>query len=82
MYIDTFETVIEGVPCMIGVKEYEPGSDHYTYGHPDQAELGWAEEFRFDVLKLNGRPFPWLSAQVCDVVADDVLKEFLDRHAD
>lgn len=79
MYIDTFEFQVEDVPCLIGVKEYTPGSDDYTYGHPDQAELGRAEDFQFDVLKLNGRPYPWLSAQVCDVIAERVMKEFLSR---
>lgn len=79
MYIDTFDTTIYGVPCIIGVIECTEGFEARTWGHPDEAEPGEPPSITFDVLKLNKRPYPWLADQVDEFVLPRIEAEIKAR---
>ena len=63
-YIAEIEHHICGIPCLIGVLEYEGYVPAYINGPPENcypAEGGYGE---YEILDTKGRPAPWLEKKM------------------
>jgi len=65
-FLTVFDTRVAGIPCQIGVLNYErhaPMSAHQA--HSDLEFYGYSE-VDYVVLDRRGRPAPWLQRKVDD----------------
>lgn len=71
-YLALIEARIAGIPCLIGVTEFDPGTPAYTRGHPDnwmEADPGYCN---WDVLDRKGRIAPWLAKKLDPKASDEI----------
>jgi hypothetical protein len=72
-----FETRVCGIPCIVEILNYEPYSEGYFSGLPEQCydSTGGCSEWR--LLTLKGKPSAWLenkmSAQTRKQIDDEVF---------
>ena len=63
-YIAEFETRIAGIPCIIGVLDYNHVPGTYSYNAASDMDYkGWTD-FSFDVLDRRGRVAGWLEKKL------------------
>lgn len=65
-YLITFESTVSGIPCQIGVLDYEPLVKGRYSGAPENCypdEGGYGE---YDVLDRRGRRALWLEKKITD----------------
>lgn len=58
-YLDSFESRIAGIPCLIGVTSLKSVPGNSGADNPDDY-YGYTE-FEYDVLDRAGSPAPWLA---------------------
>lgn len=71
-YIAELDYEIDEIPCVIGVTHYEPYVPAYISGPPEDCypdEGGYSE---WEVLKLSGRPYPWLENRMTDEIISHI----------
>lgn len=77
-YITEIETRISGIPCLIGVTEWEAYRSGYTSGPADRcydAEGGCGS---WEVLDRRGRPAPWLERKLTEKEESRIEQEVFD----
>ncbi|HAZ61056.1 MAG TPA: hypothetical protein DCY89_05725 [Gammaproteobacteria bacterium] len=60
------ETTVSGVPCIVGVLDYEPYQPAFRGGPLDSARAPGGGCGVWAVLDRRGRPAPWLEAKLTD----------------
>ena len=76
-FLTVFDTRVAGIPCQIGVLNYErhaPMSAHQA--HSDLEFYGYSE-VDYVVLDRRGNPAPWLQNKVSD--DSDILAEIQEQ---
>ena len=61
-----FRSRARGIPCVVDVTYYNPGSPANLSGHPDSWYAPESAEVEVDLLDRRGRPAPWLTAKMSD----------------
>lgn len=79
-YIDTFDARVAGIPCQIGVIEFDRVPADRSANNP-QDYYGYTE-CEFDVLDRNGRPALWLERKMTDGDRFAIEDKIADRFAD
>jgi len=59
-YIAEIETRVAGIPCIIGVTEYERVKGSYSYNAPSDMDYYGYTESDWELCDRRGRPAPWL----------------------
>lgn len=65
-YIDEVETRVAGIPCLIGVIEYESVGGSYDYHAASDCDYYGYTESSWIVLDRRSRPAPWLAKKLTD----------------
>lgn len=63
-YIAEIESRVAGIPCLIGVIDWEAYSPAYTSGPPDRCYESEGGYGSWEVLDRRGRPAPWLERKM------------------
>lgn len=73
MYIAEIKTRVAGIPCIIGVTEYN------SVAGDSRADSDWDyngyTDCEWEVLDRRGRPAPWLTKKVTDEDEAEIEKE-------
>ncbi len=69
-----FRSRVRGIPCIVDVTYYAPGSPAKLSGHPDSWEPAAPEDIEVDLLDRRGRPAPWLAAKMSDADWESVYE--------
>jgi len=80
-----FRSRARGIPCIVDVTYYDPGSPAKLSGHPDSWEPSDPEDIEVDLLDSRGRPAPWLTAKMSDADWAAVYESaitFMERRRD
>lgn len=70
-YIAEIETRVAGIPCIIGVEEYQPGS----YDRSCDSDMDYYGYTEWQVLDRRGRPAPWLARKLTREIERDIEQE-------
>ena len=79
MYIAEIETRVAGIPCLIGVIEYESTAGSYNYHAASDCDYYGYTESSWTVLDRRGRPATWLAKKLTDKDQNRIDEE-LTRH--
>lgn len=63
-YIAELDSRVAGIPCRIGVIEYERHRGSFSYNAPSDLDYHEYTEMDFDVLDRRGRPAAWLERKL------------------
>lgn len=63
-YIAEIETRVAGIPCIIGVTEYNSTSGSYSYNASSDMDYYGYTESEWEVCDRRGRPAPWLARKL------------------
>ena len=77
-YIAEIETRVAGIPCIIGVTEYECVKGSYSYHAASDLDYYGYTECEFDVLDRRGRPAPWLERKLTDKITREIEQEIAE----
>lgn len=64
MYIAEIESRVAGIPCLIGVIDWEAYVPAYTSGPPDRCYPSEGDCGSWEVLDRRGRKAPWLERKM------------------
>ena len=65
-YIAEIESMVSGIPCLIGVTEFSSVRGSYSYNAPSDMDYYGYSESEWDVLDRRGRPAAWLERKLTD----------------
>lgn len=74
-YIAEIESRVCGIPCIIGVVDYEAYVPAYISGPPENCYPSEGGEGDYEILDRRGRPAPWLAKKMTANDEDRVLAE-------
>jgi hypothetical protein len=74
-YLAEIETRVAGIPCIIGVTEYQEGSGDY-WCDSDMDYYGYSD---WVVCDRRGRPAPWLERKLTDSDRSRIESEIADQ---
>jgi len=74
-YIAEIETRVAGIPCIIGVIEFESVRGSYSYHAASDWDYHGYTESDWEVLDRRGRPAPWLAKKLSDKDESRIEKE-------
>jgi hypothetical protein len=74
-FIAEIESRVAGIPCIIGVEEYQEGSGDY-WCDSDVDYYGYSE---WVVCDRRGRPAPWLERKLTDSDRSRIESEIADQ---
>jgi len=77
-YIAEIETRVAGIPCIIGVTEYECVKGSYSYHAASDWDYHGYTDCSFDVLDRRGRPAPWLERKLNDKITREIEQEIAE----
>lgn len=63
-YLAEIDARVAGIPCLIGVTEFNRTSGSYSYNAPSDHDYYGYTEVEFDVLDRRGRPAAWLERKL------------------
>jgi hypothetical protein len=63
-YIAEIETRVAGIPCIIGVTEYDSVDGSYNYNASSDMDYYGYSEIEWVVCDRRGRPAPWLEKKM------------------
>lgn len=63
-YLAEIEHRISGIPCLIGVVQYESTAGSFSYNAASDLDYYGYTECDWDVLDRRGRQAPWLARKV------------------
>lgn len=72
MYIEEIEARIAGIPCLIGVKEYNKVQGSYSYHASSDWDYYGYTDCSWDVLDRRGRIAPWLEKKLDNKTRDEI----------
>ena len=78
-YIAEIEARVAGIPCIIGVIDWEAYVPAFTSGPPDRCYPSEGGCGSWDVLDRRGRPAPWLERKLTDSDRDRIEQEVFDH---
>lgn len=73
-YIAEIESRIAGIPCIIGVEDYQQGSGD-KWCDSDVDYYGYSE---WVVCDRRGRPAPWLERKLTDKITREIEQEIAE----
>lgn len=65
-YIDTIEHRIAGIPCLIGIIDYQRVEGSYSQKDDSDLDYYGYTDCDYEVLDRRGRPAPWLEKKLTD----------------
>ena len=71
-YIAEIDHEIDGIPCIIGVIEYEPYVPGYISGPPENCYPDEGGISYWELLKVTGQPYSWLNKQLSNKDISDI----------
>ena len=77
-YIAEIETRVAGIPCIIGVTEYECVKGSYSYHAASDWDYYGYTECEFDVLDRRGRKAAWLERKLTDKITREIEQEIAE----
>ena len=80
-----FESTIGDTPCIIRVTDWEGYIPPNLSGHPDNWAPSEGGEGEWEVLDSNGKPAPWLEAEMTEeerVRIDEEVFEHMEGQSD
>lgn len=76
------EATVQGIPCLIKVTHFSPGSPGRYYGPAEACYPAEDPEFNYDILDRRGRPAPWLERKVTDTDRERIGELILEAAAE
>jgi hypothetical protein len=70
-----FASRVAGIPCLIEITHYAPGTAAYQRGHPDEWMPEEPAELEFQVCDQRGRLAPWLQRKLTAVDEDRITEQ-------
>ena len=77
-YIAEIESRVAGIPCIIGVTEFESVRGSYDYNAASDWDYHGYTECDFEVLDRRGRPAPWLARKLTDKIVREIESEIAE----
>ena len=77
-YIAEIETRVAGIPCIIGVTEYECVKGSYSYHAASDWDYYGYTECDFEVLDRRGRKAAWLERKLTDKITREIEQEIAE----
>jgi hypothetical protein len=74
-YIAEIKARVAGIPCIIGVIEYESTAGSYDYNAPSDWDYHGYSESEWEVCDRRGRPAPWLAKKLTDEDESEIEKQ-------
>lgn len=71
-YIAEIDSKVAGIPCIIGVTEYNECKGSHSYDAPSDLDYYGYTEMEFDVLDRRGYPAAWLERKLDDSERDRI----------
>jgi hypothetical protein len=71
-YIAEVPYRLQGIPCLIGVIDFESVQGSYSRNAPSDLDYYGYTDCTWDVLDQRGRPAPWLERKLTDRDRDDI----------
>jgi hypothetical protein len=65
-YIAEIESRVAGIPCLIGVSQFDCVRGSYSYNATSDMDYYGYSESEWDVLDRRGRPAAWLERKLTD----------------
>lgn len=78
-YIAEIEARVAGIPCLIGVIEFDRVSGSYSYNAPSDLDYHGYTESEWEVLDRRGRPAPWLAKKMTRR-DEEQIEEIVSNH--
>lgn len=77
-YIAEIESRVAGIPCIIGVTEYQCVKGSYSYHADSDWDYYGYTDCSFEVLDRRGRPAAWLERKLTDKITREIEKEIAE----
>jgi hypothetical protein len=81
-YIAQIESRVAGIPCIIGVTEYECVKGSYSYHAASDWDYRGYTDCAFEVCDRRGRPAPWLERKMTGKDESRIESEISQYFAD
>lgn len=69
-YVATIETRVRGIPCLIGVNNFERHRGSFSYNAPSHDDYYGHTEFDWELLDRKGYRADWLAKKLTDADID------------
>jgi len=77
-YIAEIETRVAGIPCIVGVIEFESVAGSYSYHAASDWDYHGYTETDWEVCDRLGRPAPWLAKKLTDKESKRIESEIAE----
>lgn len=77
-YIAEIEHRVAGIPCLIGVIDYDRVEGSYSYNAPSDMDYHGYTECDWEILDRRGRPAPWLARKI-NAREEDAINEAISN---
>jgi len=77
-YIAEIETRVAGIPCIVGVIEFESVAGSYSYHAASDWDYHGYTETDWEVCDRRGRPAPWLAKKLTDKESKRIESEIAE----
>jgi hypothetical protein len=77
-YIAQIESRVAGIPCIIGVIEYECVKGSYSYHAASDWDYHGYTDTDWEVCDRRGRPAPWLKKKLTDKDSSRIESEIAE----
>ena len=71
-YIAEIEHRVAGIPCLIGVIDYDRVEGSFSYDAPSDIDYHGGTECDWEILDRRGRPAPWLARKITPRDQDNI----------
>lgn len=80
--LDTVDTVIAGIPCMVEVTHYRNVRGSYSYNAPSDLDYYGYVECDYEVLDRRGYRAAWLERKLTDADRARILEDITEHFGD
>ena len=77
-YIAEIEHRVAGIPCLIGVIDYDRVKGSFSYNAPSDMDYHGYTECDWEILDRRGRPAPWLARKI-NAREEDAINEAISN---
>jgi hypothetical protein len=77
-YIAEIETRVAGIPCIVGVVEYNCVKGSYSYHAASDWDYYGYTDLDYVILDRRGRPAAWLERKLDDDMRADIEREIAE----
>lgn len=78
-YIAEIEHRVAGIPCLIGVIDYDRVEGSFSYDAPSDMDYHGYTECDWEILDRRGRPAPWLARKI-NTREEDAINEAISNY--